>query len=192
MAIKVLVTGSTGFLLRNILPNYNWELIKYEPGIDYNDIDLVLHFGSPSDSFDFQFKSIMAVSMIDTTIGMVKQAQRNKCKMIFASSMAAVYLEDDYGIYKKSMEQYITALIDNYVIMRIPRVYDSDRKKGLMKKIAHGHIRRDEWDKKIEYINIADFSKWFDDILIESGIQYFNGQLRQNTIKEIRDLFCEF
>ena len=192
MAIKVLVTGSTGFLLRNVLHNYNWELIKYEPDHEYDNIDLVLHFGSPSDSFDFQFKSIMAVSMIDTTIGMAKQAQRNNCKMIFASSMAAVYLEDEYGIYKRAMEQYIHALVDNHVIMRIPRVYDSDRKKGLMKKIANGHIRRDEWDKKIEYITIADFSKWFDDILIECGIQYYNGQLRSNTIKEIKEIFCEF
>jgi hypothetical protein len=76
--------------------------------------------------------------------------------------------------------------------MRIPRVYGSDRKKGLMKKIANGHIRRDEWDRKIEYIDISDFSKWFDDILIEHGVQYYNGRLRSNTIKEIKELFCEF
>lgn len=192
MAVRVLVTGSTGFLLRNVIPKYDWELVQYEHGNDYDNISLVLHFGSPSDSFDFQFKSIMAVSMIDITIGMAKQAQRNNCKMVFASSMAAVYLEDEYGIYKRAMEQYIHALVDNHVIMRIPRVYGSDRKKGLMKKIANGHIRRDEWDRQIEYIDITDFSKWFDDILIESGIQYYNGQLRSNTIKEIKELFCEF
>lgn len=192
MAVKVLVTGSTGFILRNILKKYDWELIQYKHGNDYNDIDLVLHFGSPSDTFDFQFKSIMAVSMIDITVGMAKQAQRNNCKMIFASSMAAVFLEDEYGIYKRAMEQYIQALVDDYVIMRIPRVYGSDRKKGLMKKINTGLIHGDEWDREIEYMDISDFSEWFDDILIEHGIQYFNGQLRRNTIKEIRELFCEF
>jgi nucleoside-diphosphate-sugar epimerase len=189
--MRVLVTGSSGFLLSNILPIYdNWEIIHYKPGNEYRDIQLILHFASPSDSYDFKDKIKMATSMVDLTQSMIRIAVTNKCKLIFASSLAADVLQDDYGIYKRAMEQYIQAVLTDYLILKIPRVYGRGRTKGLMKKIALNHI--DDWSKTIEYININDFVLWFTRILNNTGIEYYSGDIQCHNIKQIKELFCEF
>jgi len=187
--MNVLVSGAKGFLLRNTLKDYNWNIIEYQAGEEYNNIDLVIHFASPTDTFEFQDKEKMAVTMIDMTLKMVTETLANDCKMIFASSMAAAILEDDYGIYKRAMEQYISALVPDNLILRIPRVYGKDKNKGLMKKIRDNNI--DGWDKEIEYIDIDDFKNWFKEVLNKNMIQYYNKTYRKNTIKEIKDIYCE-
>lgn len=189
--MKVLVTGGKGFLLSNILPIYdNWEIIHYKPGREYYGIHLILHFASPSDSYDFKDKLNMATSMVDLTLKMIDIAYTNKCKLIFASSLAADVLQDDYGVYKRAMEQYIQASLEDYLILKIPRVYGKDRTKGLMKKIKLNHV--DDWDAQIEYANIDDFVLWFTRILNNLGIEYYSGDIKCHSIKQIKELFCKF
>ena len=190
--MRVLVSGSSGFLMSNALRFTDWEIVKYEYGQVYNDIDLVLHFASPSDGVDFQNKSGMAISMVDMTIKMVNEALVNRCKIIFASSMGAVFLDNEYDVYKKAMEQYIEALCPDHLILRIPRVYGTDRQKGLMRLIRLGVIRDEDWDKEVEYIDILDFVDWFHNILSENSIQYYTGQQRKNTIREIKEIYCKY
>lgn len=193
--MRILVTGNAGFLLRNSIAAFRGhDIIQFDQSqyLDkgYYDIDLIIHFASPSDSYDFKDKIKMAVTMIDLTQVMVDIAGKNKCKLVFASSMAADILEDDYGIYKRAMEQYIQALTDNYLILKIPRVYGKDRTKGLMKKIKLGDVT--DWNKTIEYIDINDFTNWFIENLSKTGIEYYSGKVQKNTIKEIKEKYCEF
>lgn len=194
---NVLVSGRNGFLMRNTLPvlKEKYEIIEFNYNQysfnGYTDIDLILHFASPSDSNDFQDKRNMAFAMVDLTQIMIKIAKENNCKFIFASSMSAQFLEDDYGIYKKAMEQYIQALLKDYLILRIPRVYGKDRNKGLMRKIRQGLIPNNEMNNIIEYIDIEDFKVWFNQNLNKNGILYYSNEFRTNTIKEIGEIYCE-
>lgn len=189
--IKVLVSGGSGFLLRNTLPDYNWDIIDYEYGEEYQNIDIVVHFASPTDVYDFRYKEDMAIGMIDLTLKMVDESLANNCKMIFASSMAAEVLDDEYGIYKRAMEQYIQAIVPDHLILRIPRVYGVDKNKGLMKRIKLNDIKEDDWDKEIEYIDIEDFKIWFNKILNKNSVQLYNKKFRKNTILELKEKYCE-
>ncbi len=130
---NVLITGERGFLLRNckfLFKDCNVQY--YKPNTQYYDIDTIVHFASPSDTFEFKDKLKLSKSMIDLTIELIKLAQELDAKFIFASSMAAEYLDNDYGINKKAMEQYIESYLSDYLILRIPRVYGIDKDKGLM------------------------------------------------------------
>lgn len=190
MKIKnVLVTGGSGFLLRNSLNVSNWNIINYKFNKEYKDIDLILHFGSPTDSYDFKDKGSMACTMVDLTLKIVDEALSNNCKLIFASSMGALYLEDEYSIYKRAMEQYIQATIDNFLILRIPRVYGTDRTKGLMKKIRLNEVQ--DYGKEVQYIDIEDFKEFFNECLNKTGLIQYEKELRKNTIQEIKEIYCK-
>jgi nucleoside-diphosphate-sugar epimerase len=195
--MRILVTGNRGFLLRNILPTLeiHCDIIEYnETQYSFNGyygIDLILHFASPSDSYDFKDKMKMATSMVDLTQRMIQIAEINQCKLVFASSVAADFLHDDYGVYKKAMEQYIQAILEDYLILRIPRVYGKDRTKGLMKKIRLGDVPNDDWETVIGYADINDFIKWFFENLNKLGVQYYTGDIKFNTIRELKEIYCE-
>ena len=190
---NVLITGERGFLLRNckfLFKDCNVQY--YKPNTKYYDIDTIVHFASPSDTFEFKDKLKLSKSMIDLTIELIKLAQELDAKFIFASSMAAEYLDNDYGINKKAMEQYIESYLSDYLILRIPRVYGIDKDKGLMKKIRLNEIS--EFDLKnqtVEYIDIEDFKMWFTNVINKTGIQKYIKQQRKNTIQEIKDIYCQ-
>ena len=190
---NVLITGERGFLLRNCKFLFrDCNVQYYKPNTQYYDIDTIVHFASPSDTFEFKDKLKLSKSMIDLTIELIKLAQELDAKFIFASSMAAEYLDNDYGINKKAMEQYIESYLSDYLILRIPRVYGVDKDKGLMKKIRLNEIS--EFDLKnqtVEYIDIEDFKIWFTDVINKTGIQKYIKQQRKNTIQEIKDIYCQ-
>ena len=187
--MKVLISGKNGFLCKNIIKNKDWKIFSLIKDGKHNNVDLILHFASPSDSEGFKDKDRLVEANIDLTITAVEEANRNKCKLIFASSMAVDNIEDDYGILKKAAELYIETHCNDYVIMRIPRVYGKYRNKGLMKKIIDNNI--DDWNKEIEYIDIDDFKNWFKEVLNKNMIQYYNKTYRKNTIKELKEIYCE-
>ena len=191
--MNILITGERGFLLRNckfLFKDCNVQY--YKPNTQYYDIDTIVHFASPSDTFEFKDKLKLSKSMIDLTIELIKLAQELDAKFIFASSMAAEYLDNDYGINKKAMEQYIESYLSDYLILRIPRVYGVDKDKGLMKKIRLNEMS--EFDLKnqtVEYIDIEDFKMWFTNVINKTGIQKYIKQQRKNTIQEIKDIYCQ-
>ena len=190
---NVLITGERGFLLRNckfLFKDCNVQY--YKPNTQYYDIDTIVHFASPSDTFEFKDKLKLSKSMIDLSIDLIKLAQELDAKFIFASSMAAEYLDNDYGINKKAMEQYIESYLSDYLILRIPRVYGVDKDKGLMKKIRLNEISKfDLKNQTVEYIDIEDFKMWFTDVINKTGIQKYIKQQRKNTIQEIKDIYCQ-
>lgn len=190
---NILITGERGFLLRNckfLFKDCNVQY--YKPNTQYYDIDTIVHFASPSDTFEFKDKLKLSKSMIDLSIELIKLAQELDAKFIFASSMAAEYLDNDYGINKKAMEQYIESYLSDYLILRIPRVYGIDKDKGLMKKIRLNEISKfDLKNQTVEYIDIEDFKIWFTDVINKTGIQKYIKQQRKNTIQEIKDIYCQ-
>ena len=190
---NVLITGERGFLLRNckfLFKDCNVQY--YKPNTQYYDIDTIVHFASPSDTFEFKDKLKLSKSMIDLSIDLIKLAQELDAKFIFASSMAAEYLDNDYGINKKAMEQYIESYLSDYLILRIPRVYGIDKDKGLMKKIRLNEISKfDLKNQTVEYIDIEDFKMWFTNVINKTGIQKYIKQQRKNTIQEIKDIYCQ-
>jgi len=190
---NVLITGERGFLLRNCKFLFrDCNVQYYKPNTQYYDIDTIVHFASPSDTFEFKDKLKLSKSMIDLTIELIKLAQELDAKFIFASSMAAEYLDNDYGINKKAMEQYIESYLSDYLILRIPRVYGVDKDKGLMKKIRLNEISKfDLKNQTVEYIDIEDFKMWFTNVINKSGIQKYIKQQRKNTIQEIKDIYCQ-
>ena len=178
--------------MRNILKNYNWSTETLKENQEYTNKDLVIHFASPADIYDFKDKNKMVNANIDLTIAAVNAANKNKCKLIFASSMAVDNIENEYGILKKAAELYIETHCNNYCIMRIPRVYGQGRDKGLMKRIKNNNINKLDWDKEVEYIDIQDFKDWFDIVLNKNMIQYYDKSYKKHTIKQIKELYCEF
>ncbi len=152
-------------------------------------IDEVYHFASPNDTYEFGNKQNMAYMMIDFSIDILKQSISNNAKFIFASSYAVHQLDDDYGVYKKSFEQYIQAKTDNYLIYRIPRVYGSKRKKGLMKQLRRGDVSDNDMDVCVSYIDISDFKQWFLVNLDKTGIISYNKEFRKNTLREIQKIY---
>lgn len=189
------VSGETGFLMKHMLPYFEANIYSFTKDNLYytelNDINTVIHFASPSDSFDFQNKYLMSKSMIDLTQDMLKCAIDHNAKFIFASTEAAIDPVDTYGFYKRAMEDYILSIHPNSLILRIPRVYGTDKTKGLMKKINDGFINKEDIYKEIEYIDIQDYIKWFFKVQNEVGIVEYNLPKRKNTIQEIAKLYCD-
>lgn len=190
--MNVLISGSTGFLLRNTLEDFDFNILKYEFNKSYSNIDLIIHFASFTDTFEFENKKEMSFIMLDYSLELIKIAKNNNCKFIFASSVAAEELKDEYGVYKKCIELYICANLEKFCILRIPRVYGHDRKKGLMRKIKENLISENDMFNVIEYIDIEDFKIWFNSCLNKNGILTYNKKLKTNTIKELKDIYCTY
>jgi nucleoside-diphosphate-sugar epimerase len=186
--MKVLVSGKDGFLLKNTLKDYKWKFTTLIQNGSHSNSDLVIHFASPSDNEGFNDLNKLVKANIDLTITAVEEANRNNCKLIFASSLAVDNDCTEYSMLKKVAELYIETHCNDYVILRIPRVYGSSRNKGLMKDIKNNNIK--DWMKEIEYIDIEDFKLWFSTILNKNGIQYYSGKYYKETIKQIKEKYC--
>lgn len=190
--MRYLVTGHNGFLFSSFIDVLDGEIVPYHGhhGIyGYFDIDVVIHFASPNDRYEFQDKKNMSYTMVDYSIDVLKVSLDNNAKFIFASSKAAELCDDDYGVYKKSFEQYIQAKTDNHLIYRIPSVYGKERNKGLMKQLRLGDVPERDMNVWVDYLDITDFQQWFLDNIDKTGIIKYNGPFRRNTIKEISEIY---
>lgn len=188
---NILVSGERGFLLSSCLNYLNGIIISYELGNQYNNIDVVIHFASPNDKYEFQDKKGMFDTMVEYSINILKQAINNDAKFVFASSKAADNPNDEYGIYKRFFEYYIQSITNNYLIYRIPRIYGVERNKGLMKQLRLGDIDKKDFKKEICYLDIQDFKKWFLDNYNKIGTIKYNGIYRKNTIQEIKEIYIK-
>ena len=166
------ITGKNGFLLSHLLPHLNLT-------------DTIIHFGSPSCVEEFTRKSTN--QMITDVENLLKLPHKN---ILFASSMGAIFIDNGkqqmYNSAKRGCEQLIQQSDKNYCVLRIPRVYGSDRKKGLMKYIKENKIRN--YDTIISYIDIDDFvSQTLNKINFNCSIIYYDTE--QNTIQEIKERY---
>ena len=130
--MKIVVTGSDGFIASYLLP----ELKDHEViGLDIksgNDIlecdlppaDIVIHLAAEPGvvaSVADPYKNART-----NILGTIRLLEHYKdAKFIFASSGGTIQetIESPYGLSKKTCEEYIKMLHDNYVILRFPNVY---------------------------------------------------------------------
>ena len=192
---KILVTGSKGFLASNLLKYLDKcnDIILYDGDIrthkQYHDIDTIIHFAGPSDDFDFKDSEKTITTIINGTINILKIVRHTNAKLIFASTQGVQVPNNIYCYSKALMERYIQDNYDNWVILRIPRVYDKMRKKGLMKKLRLKMVNKNDMFKNVEYITLDSFINQTLKVVNQRNIIYNYNNIRVNTIREIKDLY---
>ena len=149
----------------------------------YLDSDTTYFFASPIDTKNF--KNI--IRTFTSNILLIK-ALLNKNKFVYASSIA-VNEKSLYGLNKRFCEFLVKKFSNNYLILRIPRVYSSDRDKGLIKKIKDSKISEKDLEKIVEFIDISDFKKWFKTNKHKTGIIEYNIPKYKLTISNIKKLY---
>jgi len=75
------------------------------------------------------------------------------------------------------------------IILRIPRVYDKTRKKGLMKKIRLDLIPQDHMDRKVEFLTLNEFIQQTLKVDNQRNIIYNYDNLYCETISNIKKLY---
>jgi len=181
-----LFTGAErGFLGSNIAKNIKGVNFKYgnilqENVILENNFNNIYHFAGPSDDFDFKNSKKTIETITIGTINMLEIAKKNKAKFIFASTKGVEQPNNIYCYSKLLMEKYIQENYDNWIILRIPRVYNKTRKKGLMKKLRLNLVPEDHMNNKIEFLTLDSF--------IEQTLRVDN---QRNIVYNYRDLYCK-
>lgn len=186
-----LVTGSRGFLCghlcKHLIDPLDYGDVRHY--YDINHIGTVYHFAGPSDDYDFKDADKTLDTIVNGTHNMLRVAKRNKAKFIFASTVGVESPNNVYCYGKRLMEQYIVDNYDDYVILRIPRVYDSSRKKGLMKKLRLGHVSQNDMSNVVDYITLDTFLEQTLSAAQYKNIIYNYSGVQSCNIGEIRDKF---
>ena len=190
-----LFTGSEkGFLGGNIKKRVKGNNINYGNVLEENiflgkKFDKVYHFAGPSDDFDFKNTKKTIETITIGTINMLEIAKKNKAKFIFASTKGVENPNNVYCYSKLLMEKYLQKNYDNWVILRIPRVYDKTRKKGLMKKLRLNLVSNEDMNNKIKFLTLDKFIEQTLKVDNQRNIVYNYKDLYCNTIKNIKKLY---
>ena len=162
----ILITGHKGYLGSGLCDQLSQDnnIIRYVGDVrtitPHTNIDMVIHMAGPSDIYDFTDTAKTSTTIIDGTINLLNIARSNNCKFVFASTLGVKYIESTDDIYltcKLAMENYIKSSYNNYIILRIPRVYSKCRTKGLMKQIRDMTVPSEDADTAIEFITKDQF-----------------------------------
>ncbi|MAF36188.1 hypothetical protein CL622_03665 [archaeon] len=196
--MNILVTGEYGFLASALIDSLTkiHNLIMYDHDVRYyksfENIDIILHFASPSDRVEFTNREKVTTTIIDGTINMVNIAKENNAVLVFASTMG-VYtydIDDVYCSCKRAMEHYILSTCDRYVILRIPRVYHKTRDKGLMRLLRTGNVSEEQMCNNVEFLDLSEFTKQTVRALRDNTNQIFEYNNMQNkSVQEIKELY---
>lgn len=127
--MKICVTGHMGFVgtqLMKHLPDAIGLDIKEGNDIltcDLPEADVVIHLAAEPGvvaSVADPYKNAQT-----NILGTIRLAEHYKGKFIFASSGGTLQesIESPYGLSKKTCEEYIKLLCEDYVILRFPNVY---------------------------------------------------------------------
>jgi nucleoside-diphosphate-sugar epimerase len=193
--VNVFTGAEKGFLGGNLKKEINgWNVDYGNIFIDNfylpSKIDNIFHFAGPSDDYDFMDETKTIKTIINGTINVLNLAKKNNSKFIFASTLGVeTPTENVYCTSKFLMEKYIKNNYNNWVILRIPRVYDKTRNKGLMKKIRLNDIPDKDLDKKIKFITLNSFINQTLDVVKQQNIIYNYNNLKCETIANIKKLY---
>ena len=181
-----------GFLASNLKPqikgiNHDYGDVLLYKGQIY--LDKIFHFAGPSDDFDFNNSKKVVDVIVNGTINMLQLAKQTNAKFIFASTKGVESPDNVYCYSKLLMEKYIQNNYDNWIILRIPRVYDKTRKKGLMKKLRLNLIPEKDMNNQVEYLTLNDFIKQTLEVVNKKNIVYNYRYFKCDTIANIEKLY---
>jgi nucleoside-diphosphate-sugar epimerase len=187
----ILLTGDQGYLGMHIqhmiaqkFPDI--KIITLSERIEddfsiFNNIDKldgIIHLAAIASNFEMYTPEDIEKD-IDRNKLIIRLGAKFNIPILYASS--EVILDDsDNSIYKHVKEQCLfdyNTLCDKSVIMHIPRVYSADRERGLMPKLLKGKIPEEDLNKEIEFIDIKDFLKIIEDLLLNRIIFDYNEKI---------------
>lgn len=185
----VLTVGERGFLLSNIIKSgilKNTFPFKSYSG-DFKDITELWFFGTPIDCTNLE-----RLFDYSTFFACLKICQEHKIKFVYASSYAVLYDDDLYSKVKSEHEEYIKANLKNYLILRIPRVYDKSRNAGLLKLLKENKVPGKDMKKEIQYITLPMFLNFIETCSNSKGIVNYplsTENILTDTIENIKRIF---
>lgn len=198
MKSVALLTGSKGYLASNLIEPLS---VDYNVDCDTTDVrdvikrrrkyNMVVHFAGPSDDHDFADPFNMSTTMVNGTINMLDVAASNNSVFVFASTLGVEQddLNKPYITYKLAMEHYIKSVYNNYVILRVPRIYSRCRNKGLMKKLREGLVPDTDMNTIVEYLTLDKFiDQTLHAITMKQTTYNYTG-LTMDTIADIREKY---
>jgi nucleoside-diphosphate-sugar epimerase len=196
---RILVTGHKGFLCSHLIerlsPSNN--IIRFGGDVRqsriYTSIDAIIHFASPSERKDFKDREKTATTIVDGTLNLLQIAKHNRAKFIFAStvgvSFAAPNVNKIYESSKLGMDTYIQSVYNDYVILRIPRVYGSERSKGLIRVLRENLVPEEDMEQELDYLTVDQFVDQTLPALDQTNVVHEYHALRTETIRQIKDRF---
>lgn len=212
--MKVLVTGSNGFIGKNLISHLqeekNIEIITFDiedtfKKIESNikDIDFIFHLAGVNRP---QTKEEFYSGNSDLTKRIVDLIKNKNTPLLITSSIQAE-LDNDYGKSKKVAEEYIKNNLDNYYIYRLHNVFGKWCRPNynsvvatFCDNIAHDKpIQIDDPKKELTLIYIDDIVEEFINILhgekpeetSDGGYYYINPRYNV-TLKYLADKINEF
>lgn len=106
-------------------------------------------------------------------------------KIVYYSSESVTEEDNMYSLFKRLHEKLLRK---SDLILRIPRVYSSDRDKGLIKvlrdKTYHGSKAF-----FLDYITDEDWREFYIRNFDKEGVVTYDDKYRHNTVQEIEDIF---
>lgn len=99
------------------------------------------NFACPTDNFEANLDKLL--DTVELSRKCVKFCKENDVKLIYASSWGSQTIQFSTGYEKlygalKLVCEYISQQLQDALILRIPRVYSSDKNKGLIKELKEG------------------------------------------------------
>lgn len=135
--MKILITGSDGFVGKNLLKRLkycSYYKIDLKLGSDINfinkvryDPDVIIHLAAETSVFNNDIKKIIHTNVSGFT-EVVSFANKNNAKLIYASSSSANNITSMYGISKKMNEDYAKAYCNNSIGIRFHNVYGNNQR----------------------------------------------------------------
>jgi nucleoside-diphosphate-sugar epimerase len=189
--MTTLITGANGYLASNLYNHIQGPKIKFEGDVrnyrEYSNVKTILHFASPSDIYGFQDKEKLVTTILNGTVNILKLAKHTGAKLVFASSMGVININvnDVYISCKLAAEHLIQHTYQNYIILRIPRVYSPCRKGGLMRQLREKIVPSSDKCKYIEFITLDDFIEQTLPILNSTNIVHEYDITQSMTIHDI-------
>ncbi len=191
--MKVLVTGSNGFIGKNLISHLqeeeNVEIIRY----DVNDTFDKIEKNIDDISFIFHLAGVNRPQTVeefyqgnsDLTKKIVDLIKDKNIPFLITSSIQAA-LDNDYGKSKKIAEEYIKENLNNYYIYRLHNVFGKwcrPNYNSVVATFCH-NIAND-----LE-ITINDPNKELELIYIDDIVEEFIRVLKGNSPDEIVDGYC--
>ena len=198
---KIILSNKNGYLINSLKPYLN--VIQ--------DKKVFIHFGCPSNKKRFKSKLNLFIKSRLSTLLIIAFCKIFNYKLIYASSMGifdlfqtfenlnkfdisktsknlnksekSEKLQYYYNLYKFKNELSIKKYLNNYLILRIPRVYSKTCKKGLLDP-ENTHF---DYNKKLDFITLQEFQNCtLKNINLTGTLNY---KTQTKTIKEILEIF---